>query len=168
MKKRTKLPEIRCTEDLHAQVMEHANSRGLRYSQYVLSLIRADMQGGVEQSDMGQVSHANITPVSVLLPAEMIAVMKRNKEVYRLPLSVQVRNMLAGDCGKRPPEEYEIGEIIRVNNQLVALGRNLNQLTRKANAGEAVNIPAGLLAGLQSKIDEAMREVAKLRKDLGY
>lgn len=170
MSKRPKLPEVRCTVEFHKKVMEHANSKGLKFSQYVLSLIEADMLHANDGDEVPKhaVSNQKIALVGVLLPRDVIEDLKRKKEKSGVPVSVRIRQIVMSSYGKRPAEQVELDELIRSNNQLVALGRNLNQLTRQANMGEHVVLPEMLMQSLLSVINDAMHEIEKLKQNLGY
>lgn len=59
---------------------------------------------------------------------EQVALSGYSKEQY-------LRNLIAGENMRpRPP-----GEMVEVRRQLAAIGNNINQLARKANASERVN-----------------------------
>lgn len=161
MNERIKLPEIRCTQEEKDKVMAHVNTLGMKYSHYVKGLIEKDMkQGSSVSAEKVDEYDRQIEVVTVLLPRNLIKQIRLEK----VPLSMRIRKIVMSYYGKKYPEKEEIDELIRANNQLVALGRNLNQLARKANAGESVIINDGLLMALRRAVDEGMIAIKNLQK----
>lgn len=173
MKARTKLPEIRCDQSYKERVMSHAKNRGKSYAAYITDLINADIlqsEGEVETQIKRTIYKARmdgLSPVTVMLPESMKAYLELQKSENKLSLSEQIRTMILAGHGIRIPEEREIIELMRTNNLLVAIGRNLNQLARKANSGEAVNVEIAFLQRLLEVVEKASSDVKILQKEMG-
>ncbi len=163
----TKLTDIRCTHDKKQEIMEHVRKSGKPLSRYVLDLLQEDMQTNDEQTFCRARTSVKYREISVLLPEDMRRYLEGIRAKTGISLSEQIRRIVMANHGAREIEHRELDELIRTNNLLVALGRNLNQLARKANSGDSVTVTDVLLRNLGKGVDSAMADIRKLRSDLG-
>lgn len=163
----TKLTDIRCTYEKKQEIMEHVRGLGKPLSRYVLDLLQEDMQEIDEQTFCRARTPQKYKEVSVSLPEDMRCYLEGIRAKTGVSLSEQIRRTVMKSHGAREIEHRELDELIRTNNLLVALGRNLNQLARKANSGDRVIVTEVLLRNLGKCVDLAMADIQKLRADIG-
>ena len=73
------------------------------------------------------------------------------------PTEVYLRALIAGEKMRpRPPNEYA-----EIRRQLAAIGNNINQIARKANAGFATKDDMRELLFLMKAIEQKMAKVAE-------
>lgn len=163
----TKLTDIRCTHEKKQEIMEHARKLGKPLSRYVLDLLQKDIKAIGEETFSRVRTSMKYTQVSVLIPEDMRRHLEGIRTKTGVSLSEQIRRIVMASHGAREIEHRELDELIKTNNLLVALGRNLNQLTRKANSGDSVAVADILLHNLNESVDLAMADIQKLRADIG-
>ncbi|RKV76836.1 MAG: plasmid mobilization relaxosome protein MobC [Neisseria sp.] len=170
MVERVKLPEIRCTHDFRLRVLARVEEEGTSYAQYVTRLINEDISCLQRQDDSGSLTRTEVVgagknvAVTITIPDALYQRLDEVRRSKKESVSEQVRRMLLAHYGVRIPEDRELQELVRVNNLLVAIGRNLNQVARKANSGEHVVVSDLLLNNLMDAVDSACAAVKQLQK----
>lgn len=172
--KRVKLPEIRCDAILRNTVMTHASKKGLPYSRYVLNLIRADLASEdleegytAQQLEDGERKIVGTREIGVSLPENVRVHLEAIKARDGISLSEQIRKIVMTHHGDGDLGHKELMELIRTNNLLIAAGRNLNQLMRKVNSGEAIVASFELLEEVLRVVEQAIADVNEFKNRLG-
>ena len=83
--------------------------------------------------------------------------LKEQAAISGFPMEVYLRTLIAGEKMRpRPPNEYA-----EIRRQLAAIGNNINQIARKANAGFATKEDVRELKFLMRTIEAKMAELVK-------
>ena len=83
--------------------------------------------------------------------------LKEQVAISGFPMEVYLRTLIAGEKMRpRPPNEYA-----EIRRQLAAIGNNINQIARKANAGFATKDDMRELLFLMKAIEQKMAKVAE-------
>ena len=83
--------------------------------------------------------------------------LKEQVAISGFPMEVYLRALIAGEKMRpRPPNEYA-----EIRRQLAAIGNNINQIARKANAGFATKEDVRELKFLMRTIEAKMAELVK-------
>ena len=83
--------------------------------------------------------------------------LKEQVAISGFPTEVYLRTLIAGEKMRpRPPNEYA-----EIRRQLAAIGNNINQIARKANAGFATKEDVRELKFLMRTIEAKIAELVK-------
>lgn len=164
----SRLPAIRVSEEVRQAIFNRLSLSGKSYSSYVLELIAKDGLFSDDEIPIDKSKKSmDFVRVNCLIPRNIAEYLTSVKREQGLSISEQIRKVLMENYGVRELEENEVMQLMQTNYQLMAIGRNLNQLTRQANANKAVQIPESLVELLLEKVDEARSDIAELVKSLG-
>ena len=99
----------------------------------------------------------NVKQITVRLTADEYAHVKQLSKDSGLKMEPAIRTLIMGvNLYPRPPDEYA-----EIRRQLAAIGNNINQIARKANAGFATKDDMRELLFLMKAIEQKMAKVAE-------
>ena len=98
----------------------------------------------------------NVKQITIRLTADEYAHVKQLSKDSGLKMEPAIRTLIMGvNLYPRPPDEYA-----EIRRQLAAIGNNINQIARKANAGFATKDDMRELLFLMKAIEQKMAKVA--------
>lgn len=88
------------------------------------------------------------------------AIKAKNKSAW---IREAIKMCLEKEAGLTP--KY-VEELAIMNAQIIAIGRNINQIARAANSGKSVSVDNALLKETGKKLREAQKEINAVRSKL--
>ena len=99
----------------------------------------------------------NVKQITIRLTADEYAHVKQLSKSSGLKMEPAIRALVMGvNLYPRPPDEYA-----EIRRQLAAIGNNINQIARKANAGFATKEDVRELKFLMRTIEAKIAELVK-------
>lgn len=103
------------------------------------------------------------TRLELKLPPKVSAWLNQTAEAHHMTPNMVALDILLEHIEKTPVLSGAEIEVLRTSNyQLVAIGRNVNQIARRMNAGENVSLSSKQLADLKEFIDAHTGKVGRV------
>lgn len=157
--KKTKQIHLRVSESFKRLLETDAALNGKTCAEYLVGLVldahgskKENLQENITEKKV-QLDGNVVEVVCISLPPDIKNKLVRVKQENHMSVSSYVRKLIMDSFNTKLITNPELDQLIRANNLLRALGKNLNQFTRKANSGDNVTMPEMLVKNLIKSVN---------------